>query len=97
MSFIVKNTDAEAKTFTLTVSVAYGADINFDDHVELYVNDTKITTNGVIASVVPEGGNKWFAYVTINVENLTLNNGVNVIKFVVNGKPNFDYAEIKVA
>lgn len=97
LSFIVKNTDAEAKTFTLTVSVAYGADINFDDHVKLYVNDTKITTNGVIASVVPEVGNKWFAYVTINVENLTLNNGVNVIKFVVNGKPNFDYAEIKVA
>lgn len=83
-----------SSNFVLTISAAYGADINFDDYVELYVNGSLVKTNARIAAKVPEGGNKWVTYVTFDVENLALIGGENVIKLVVKGLPNFDYAEI---
>lgn len=94
-TFSFKFTAPEGSTnFVLTISAAYGADINFDDYVELYVNGNKVTTNARIAAEVPEGGNKWVTYVTFDVDNLPLIDGENAIKLVVKGLPNFDYAEV---
>lgn len=96
LSFDVNSGFNKNKTFTLTISAAYGATVSFDEKVETYVNGNKIKTRGIIAPAVGNDVNKWFVYVTFDAEGLTLIPGINTISFKVNDCPNFDYAEVTV-